>query len=276
MNTLPKTRSTLLWSAMMMVAFVLLPAAGQSQEMLARSSDKEVKALVKDIEKAEKKFEKALDSKFKRSIVRGASGEVNVANYLEDLSDSIDNLEKRFTGSYAASAEAAEVLDRSSLMHGYIRNNPSLKGANEWDGVATLLQQLAIVYGTEFPLPEGAVVRRIGDGELVDAANALKKFSGSFDSVLKKATSKIADLKDPVKAGMDDLKSISSASKTLASRIKSGKPASAEARQLMEAVERVQTLVNMDGMPDSLAAEWQAGAAPVDTISQAFGLAASN
>ena len=256
-----------------MIAFILLPVAGQPQELLASSSDKEVKALVKSITTAEKTFERALDAKFKGSILRGPGVELKVGDYLTDLSQATANLEKRFTGSYAASAEATEVLQRSSLMHGYVRKNPSLKGANEWDAVAALLQQLATAYGSTFPLPEDAAIRRIGDSELADAATELQKFSRSFQKVLGNSTRKISELSDPGKAAVNDLKFISSSSKTLASRIRSGKPASAEARQLMEAVTRVQGVVDMDGVPEKVTAEWAGAARPIAKISQSFGLA---
>jgi len=273
MNLNSTMRNSAFCLAVATMAFVLLPAAGQSQEMLARSSDKEVKSLVKAITTAERKFERALDSQFKRSILRGPGAEIKVGDYLEDLSDATVNLEKRFTGSYAASAEATEVLRRSSLMHGYVRKNPSLKGANEWDAVAALLQQLAIAYGSDFPLPEDAAIRRIGDRELADAASELQRFSRNFQKTLRKSTRKLSDLSDPVKVGVNDLKFIESSSKTLASRIRGGKPASAEARQLMEAVTRVNALMKMEGMPESVTAEWATASRPVAKISQSFGLA---
>ena len=266
------TRSLVFYLTVAAASFVLSPAVAYSQEMLARSSDKEVKSLVKALTTAERKFEKALDSKFKRSILRGPGVEVKVGDYLEDLSDATTNLEKRFTGSYAASAEATEVLQRSSLMHGYVRKNPSLKGANEWDSVAVLLQQLATAYGSTFPLPDDAAIRRIGDAELADAASELRKFSRSFQKTLRSSTRKIPDLSEPVKAGVDDLKFIESSSRTLASRIQSGKPASAEARQLMEAVTRVQALMDMEAMPEQATAEWAAAARPITKITQSFGL----
>lgn len=272
MSVKTKVWNTSFWTAIIF-AFVVQPSVGQADEMLARNSDKEVKALAKNISTLEKQFEKSLDSKFKRSILRGPGTELQVDSYLKDLSGSIKNLENRFTGEYAASAEATEVLTRSSTMHGYIRKNPSLRGANEWDAVAANLQQLATVYGVSFPLGPNDVVRRIGDGELAGAADELRKFAGSFQKVLGKSTSKVKELKEPVKVGVTDLKFIASSSKTLASRIRSGKPASAEARQLIDTVARVDTLVYMEGMPESVAAEWKAGAGAITKISQAFGLA---
>jgi hypothetical protein len=258
----------------MSAAIVLLHLSptGWAQEVLARPSDKDVQKLVKDIEQHQKKFERALDSKFKRSVLRGPAGEIDVDIYLDDLSVAMERLRKRFTGSYSASTEAQEVLSRADFMNAYMRDNPSLKGANEWDVMASSLQQLAFAYGTTFPLPEAPEIRRIGDGELTDAATAIAKFSRDFDKVLSKSTRGMDELKEPVKGGRAELKTMSDAAKTLSSRIRSGKPASAEARQLMDSAQAVQALVDMEGMPVEVATAWEAGALPIRKISQAYGL----
>ena len=79
-------------------------------EPISRMSDKVVVALGKTIAKQDKAFEKALPSKFKRSILRGPTGELMVDYYLSDLADSIEHLNDRFTGQYSASAEVTEIL----------------------------------------------------------------------------------------------------------------------------------------------------------------------
>ena len=53
-------------------------------EPIARMSDKGVIELGKTIAKQEKAFEKALPSKFKKSILRGPTGELMVKDYLSD------------------------------------------------------------------------------------------------------------------------------------------------------------------------------------------------
>jgi len=254
------------------IACCCLMPASWGEEMLARPSDQDIKKLAKNIEREERNFERALDSQFKRSVLRGPGGEIDVDKYLEDLSVAIERLAKRFTGSYSASTEAAEVLKRASFMNGYIRDNPTLKGANEWDVFGASLQRLAAAYGTDFPLPDDAQVRRIGDGELVDASNAIAKFSRDFERVLGKSTQGIEELKEPVKKGGADLKSMAAVAKQLASRIRSGKPASAEARQLTAAREQVQVLVDEASMPDDVKTAWAAGESSFRKIDQAFGL----
>jgi hypothetical protein len=256
----------------LVVSILCLSTVSLGEEMMARLSDKDVIALTKTLGQQEKKFNRALDSKFKRSILRGSGKEIDVQTYLADLAEAIQLHGKRFTGNYAASTEATEVLRRADFMNSYIHKNPSMKGANEWDVFGSGLQQLAAAYSTSFPLPEDAVIRRIGDGELGDAATAINKFSKSMGKSIGGQTRKNKALAEPVKSIKADLKTMTDISKTLASRIRSGKPASAEARQLMEAVERVDALVGTEGMPDEVIASWEAGAPSIQKVAQAYKL----
>ena len=228
-----KTTSILIVATM---ALALGAAGLNADEPMARLSDKHVKNLVKTIEKQNKSFQRALDSKFKRSILRGPGGEVQISHYLEDLDDAIEQLAKRFTGSYSASAEATELLKRADFMNSYVRNKPQMKGANEWDVFGSSLQQLAHAYGTKFPLPADAVIRRVGDGELLEAATAISKFAKDMKKPVKKYVKGTDELKAVAKRLNDEFSSLADKSKTLASRIRSGKPASAEARQMLSLI----------------------------------------
>lgn len=267
MNTVARIGTAL--GACVLFAF---SSAVLADEPMARLSDKDVKSLVKTIEKQRKSFERSLDSKFKRSILRGPGGEIQISTYLDDLEDSIEQLGKRFTGSYSASAEATETLKRADFMNSYVRNNPQMKGANEWDVFGSSLQQLAHAYGTSFPLPDDAAIRRIGDGELQDAASATSKFAKDMRKPVRKHAKGTDELKAAGKSLNDELSSLSDHSRSLASRIRSGKPASAEARQLMDSVDRIESLLDTEGMPDEVAAAWQEGSKSIAKVKQAFAL----
>lgn len=267
MNTVARIGTAL--GACVLLAF---SSAVLADEPMARLSDKDVKELVKTIEKQFKSFERALDSKFKRSILRGPGGEIQVSFYLEDLGESLEQLRKRFTGSYSASAEATEALKRADFMNSYVRKNPQMRGANEWDVFGSGLQRLASAYGTSFPLADDAPIRRIGDGELQDAATAISKFAKDMKKPVRKYVKGTDELKAAAKSLNDELSSLADQSRTLASRIRSGKPASAQARQMMDAVGRIESLLETEGMPDEVATAWQEGSKNIDKVKQAFAL----
>jgi hypothetical protein len=147
-----------------------------------------------------------------------------------------------------------------------------MKGANEWDVFGSSLQRLASAYGTTFPLPEDAAIRRIGDGELEDAATAISKFARDMRKPVRKYAKGTDELKAAAKGLNDELSSLYDQSRTLASRIRSGKPASAQARQMMDSVGRIEALLETEGMPGEVAAAWQQGSTGITKVKQAFAL----
>ncbi|MCH1491224.1 MAG: hypothetical protein L7T24_01610 [Luminiphilus sp.] len=259
-------------AGLLLMGMCVLSFIGAHADPIARMSDKQVKELAKTLAKQEKAVEKALPSKFKKSVLRGPSGELMVRDYFSDLGDAIDHLYERFTGQYSASAEATEILTRSSVMHQYFQDNPDVKGVNEWDVYAGSLQQLAGAYGEEFPLGDDPAVRRIGDQELAEAAQDAAGFAKDFDSVLYKGSKKVSELKDDVKAARAELKTLASASKALSSNIKKGRPATAEAKQVMQAVDAIEEVLDDEAMPEEVVDAWDAGQTPINKIAQAFSL----
>jgi hypothetical protein len=248
------------------------PTLSAAQEPAARMSDKAVEQLVDDIEHQQRKFARALDSSFRNSVLRGPGGEIDIQGYLDDLKEDINRFSDRFDGNYSASAEVRDLLTRADVMNDFIHANPSVKGANEWDVLGSSLQQLAIAYGTTFPLPDDAAIRRIGDGELEDAASATGEFARDFRGTVRKETRRLEELDDPSADLEDEISSLEDLSKTLASRIRRDKPASAEARQLLDTVDNIENLLATPGMPSTLTTAWEASWKDIEKIAQAFGL----
>ena len=83
----------------------------------------------------------------------------------------------------------------------------------------------------------------------------------------------MANLKDPVAGIVTELKSVRQLSKDLASRIRSDKPASAVARQLLGQVEHIQAVVADPAMPEAVRTAWAGGARSYGKIALAFGVA---
>jgi Mg2+ and Co2+ transporter CorA len=243
-----------------------------AQEPAARMSDNAVEKLVDDIEDQQKRFARALNSSFRKSVLRGPGGEIEVEGYLDDFNEDINRFSDRFDSNYSASAEVKDILVRADMMNAYIHANPSVKGANEWDVLGSSLQQLAAVYGSTFPLPDDAVIRRIGDGELEDAARATSKFASNFRGTVRHETRRLDELKDPAAKLEDEISSLEDISKTLASRIRKDKPASAEARQLLDTVDNIEALLATPGMPSTLKTSWATSSKDIDKIAQAFRL----
>jgi hypothetical protein len=244
-----------------------LPALAQASQ--ERLSDKDVRIIIEQVDEARDKFEGNLDSQFKSSTLRRPDGETKVEAALQDYQDNVKKLMDRFTASYSASAEVLTVLKQGTSIHEFMINSSSgMKGRSEWDREAASLKRLAEAYAATFPLPNGATVRRLNDNETAAAASDLASAAGTFKrDIDKDATLAKAD-KDAVKKDVDALVKLATSVK---SRTRDGKPATAEARQVMDQATRLQAFVRTHTVQGAMAS-WQSMETAITKLQQAFGL----
>src|SRR5690606_9157966 len=137
--------------------------------------------------------------------------------------------------------------------------------------LATDLEALAVAYGTDFPLPDGATVRRIGDRELADAADQIARSADrlkrSLDNDLKKDTTVDKAARAAAVAEADLL---AKDARTLRSRVKEGKPSSAEAEALLGRAAKLHAFIESHQVPASSSA-WASLAPRVRMLADAYG-----
>jgi hypothetical protein len=236
-----------------------------------RLTDRDVKSLVERIDDERGKFQDALDDNFKHSVIRDATGEVDVKRVLEDFEKSIDTLKDRLKPDYAASTETGAVLRQASRMDPRLRAQPGLKGLSEWDHLCTDLKALAGAYGADFPLAESATVRRIGDQELAQSVDQLAKAGEqvhkSLDSDLKK--DKTVDPQTR-KTLLDQADQWTKDAKTLHDRVKDGQPSSTEAERVLQGADSLKSAIDSHHAAASETA-WAGTAKALQTLKQAYG-----
>lgn len=250
-------------------ALALSPLLLVAQMPAPRLSDKDVKALIEQIDQNRDKFKDNLDSSIKDAKLRGPSGEVDVSKFLDDYKDNVDKMKDRFNDEYSASAEVATVLHQATLIDRRMKDSsPTIKGRSEWDREAASLNSLAAAYGTTFPTPDSAPVRRMNDKETAASAEALGKAADHFkDSVDKNSTIPKAD-RDAAKKDAEELKNIAD---TVKDKTGDGKPATAEFQQLASQAAKLETWMSAHSAPAN-AADWQGIQSELAKLRQAFGL----
>jgi hypothetical protein len=256
-----RARITLLASALSLWS---MPALAQARA--ERLSDKDVKALIEQVDNGRDKFEGNLDGSFKGSTLRGPSGETKVAGALQDYQDSAKKLKDRFSADYSASAEVATVLKQSTAIDTFMQGQPaSMKGRSEWDRQVANLKRLAEAYGTTFPFQAGGTARRMNDKETAATAAAIAAAAGRLKSDLDKDKTLAKPEKDAAKKDFDAL---ARQADLVKSRTNDGKPATAEVQQLAEQVAKLQTFVDAHPSPTN----WPAVQGSLVKLRQAFGL----
>jgi hypothetical protein len=241
-----------------------IPALAQAR--LERLPDKEVKALIEEVDYGRDKFEGNLDGQFKGSTIRGSSGETKIAGALQDYQDNTKKLKERFTPDYAASAEVVTVLKQSTDIGTFMQGQPpTMKGRTEWERQTATLKRLAEAYATTFPFPAGGTARRMNDKETAAAAAGIAAAANQFKSDLDKDKALAKPDKDAAKKEVEALIKLAD---TVKSRTNDGKPATAEVRQLVEQAAKLQTFA---GAHPAITT-WPAVQASLGKLQQAFGL----
>jgi hypothetical protein len=241
-----------------------------------RLSDRDVKALLERIDDERDRFEDQLDGRLKRSIIRAPGREVNVERYLDDLQDNVDRLKERFSPAYAASAEATTVLRQGSdIQHFMASQPPNFDGASEWNRLAASLAELAAAYGTSMPLGDGQQARRLNDAEVRQAADGLAKsadrFKKDLDAALK--NDKTVD-KATREAAVREAEVLKDGAKELASAIGDGRPASGEAKALLDQAARIRAASASRPLSPAAGAAWGTIEGGLDKVAQGFEMAA--
>jgi hypothetical protein len=250
-----------------MAGALILAAPAAAAQRGERLSDKEVKEIIEAVDTGRDKFEGNLDGDFKGSTLRGPNGETKVSGALQDYQDSTQKLQQRFTPDYSASAEAATVLKQSMQIDAFMSSPKSpTKGRNEWDRQTANLKRLAEAYSTTFPLPEGATVRRMNDKESAAAAAAV---ASQAEQVKRAADSDKTLAKPQQQALKTEAEAVIKQAKTLESRLKDGKPATADGRTLKEKVAALTAPGRQ--LPPAVLSAIGGMRAPLDKLDQAFG-----
>ena len=244
-----------------------VPGFAQAPERL---SDKDVKALIDQVDEGRDKFEGNLDGQFKGSTLRGPAGETKVAGALQDYQDNTKKLQERFTADYSASAEVTTVLKQSTSIDTFMQGSSSaMKGRSEWDRQVVepqapgggLRHHVSPARRRHGPPDERqgdggrGRVSRHGGGSLQETTSARPTRSRSPSGTPPRRTSRCWSSR-PIRS--------SHASSD-------GKPATGEVRQLVEQAAKVQTFVDAHPIPTAVT-NWQAVQTSVGKLQQAFGL----
>jgi hypothetical protein len=253
--------------AALLALLAVWPVAAFAQAPV-RLPDQDVKKLIDKIWDARDSFEGNLDDSVKDSMMKTATTDAKVRSVLQDLQDNAGKLRDRFKPDYAAGPEVETLLKQSTMIGAAMDRAAIVKGRSQWDELAASLKILAAVYGTTFPLPAGASVRRLNDRETAEAAETV---ASSADEI-KKQIDKNPQLAQPDKdAGKQAADAVEKAAKELKSKVADGKTATGELRQVADLLTKLREFLAAHPTPSAAAAASTLNGA-MGTLQQSFQL----
>lgn len=262
-------RNTRTWIPALAALALLWTSQAAWAQHGTRLTDEELERLFTVVEETRDEFDDHLDGTFKNSIIRSPVGEVKMEAFLDDLEDNVEKLDERFSKEYAASREAAIVLEQGSALQRYFdRQDRQIKGLSEFDRFASALGQLAEAYGVSFPLISGDAPRRYNDAEVAALATRLVTQADALEDAVDDDDSFDDPAERTVKSSLDRLEK---SARAVEERMSDGKPASAEARQVVELGEDVGRTIGPRRISPDTRAAWARIRGDLETFRRAFG-----
>lgn len=249
-----RTLMTLLLTLCVVAASVVTAAQG------TRMTDKEMKKLMETIEKDVELFTKAMDSQYRKAVLRSASGEVEVAVYLKNLKDLAKKMKSGFDSKYPANDEVLTFLRYAEPIQARHARGDSLFGAEkEWPRLSGDIVRLSAEYNIRWGSnPDAWNARRINDKEVGQALDSLRKSIGDFKKDLDKAAKKADVTNQERKKALDIVKRMEEVSKDVKKAFDKGTDASGALKLLTSSVEETKSFISSKEIDYAVASSWGA------------------
>jgi len=256
------------------VALCVIAASMVSAGQGTRMTDKQVKKLLETIEKDVELFTKAMDSQYRKAILRSADSEVEVEFYLKNLKDLAKKMKNSFDSKYPANDEVLAFLRYAEPIQSRHARGDSLFGAEkEWPRLTGDIVRLSTEYNIRWAgNPDTWNARRINDKEVKPALESLQKSIGDFKKDLDKAVKK-SDVTDTErKKVLDTVKRMEGAAKDIKKDFDKKRDASGALALLASSVEETKNFISSKGIDYAVASSWAAVERNWGLVSSAFHL----
>ena len=228
----------------LVTAIALVVATAPGAAAAERLTDQQVKSLIEQVDKNYERWKDGLEkANMDDAVIKSAAGTIDVKQFLKGFKDDISKLKDKFKPENAAVAEVTQLLRKANDVERRHRERGVAAAGSEWTALSNSLGSLAAAYGGAWPLEslETQFVR-MNDKDMVGRLDAVQRMIKQFSNEVGKAKDTVAPKadRDALKA---DAKQLEQVTKDLASRLKDGKPASAEAKGMVQQLTKMQPKV---------------------------------
>jgi hypothetical protein len=141
----------MLKGAIAAIILLVATAANIQAQHAYRLSEKDMKELLKRIEKQSESFRSSLKSALEHSRFDDTKAEDRINDFVKDFEKATEHLRGRFDEDRSASPEAEEVLRRAARIDGFMeRHRLTPRAQSDWAALRSNLEALAEAYNVSW------------------------------------------------------------------------------------------------------------------------------
>jgi hypothetical protein len=137
-----------IFSVALVLALAGLSLTAEAQRRPYRTTDMQVRQLIRRIETRTNTFRSTLDATLDRSRIDGTRQEDNINQLVGDFENATNTLRDRFNSRQSVSADVQNVLNQAALIDSFMRRNRvDVRAEQDWASLRVDLNELARTYG---------------------------------------------------------------------------------------------------------------------------------
>ncbi len=199
-------------SMFVLLAFSIIGVSAQAQRQRSRVTDRQVSVRLQRLEQSSSRFRGSLNEALVQGRIDETRPQNDINSFEPAFESAIDQFRDRFTRSLAVAGDAQNVLQKASLVNGFMtRNRLNSQVQNYWASVRTDLNALANAYGISwqwnrqtFPSANSSRSSRLPDVELNQLIRRIETGGDTFRLSLTDAFSRTRYDQTTAEGNMND------------------------------------------------------------------------
>jgi hypothetical protein len=188
-------RSKYILSVLILFAFGSIGLSAQVQRRANSIPDRQVSVTLQRLERSSNRFRNSLNLALVNARIDETRPQNDINSFEPAFSSAMDQFRDRFTHRQAVVADVQNVLQKASLVNGFMtRNRLTVQVQNDWTAVRTDLNALASAYGVSWqwyqqtpPLMNSSRSSRLSESDLNQLIRRITADGDSFRSSLNAA-----------------------------------------------------------------------------------------
>ncbi len=271
-------------SVLIVFAMAVMGVSVQAQRQSSRTTDRQVGVIVQRLERSSKKFRNSLNKELSNSRIDQTRPQNDINTFMPDFENATAQFKEQLARQRAGGVEAQNVLEKASVINGFInRNRLSRKVQNDWGVVRNDLNALASAYGLSWQWNRQSVPAinsnpsgTLSESQLSQLIRRIETGGARFRSSLTDAFDETGYDQSRREANMNDaVQAFKHATDQLRNQFDNRKPVVAQVGRVLTLAEPIDTYMRNNGLTQRVQNDWATLGRDLNSLASAYNLSAN-